>query len=197
MYTKCFSTLICCVWAYEPTLTLLCLCRLGEDFREYWGRPEPEWCCNFMVEAQTPPVECIPHPYDMYAKCFNSLRYAMNGHMGPPSYCCAYTGWGWIIGDIGVDLRLSDIGMEWLMLQTSMDCIPYPYWMCKKCFSTLVCYEWAYRLILTVLRICRFAVDFLGYWGRPEPEGCCNVMVEAQTPHGVHLTSIWYVYKVF
>jgi hypothetical protein len=32
MYAKCFSTLICCRWAYVCTLsTLLCLCRSGED----------------------------------------------------------------------------------------------------------------------------------------------------------------------
>jgi hypothetical protein len=36
---------------------------------------------------------------------------------------------------------------------------------------------------------------FLG--SRPEPVWCCNVMVEAQTPHGVHSTSIRNVYKVF
>ena len=34
MYTKHFGTLICCVWAYGTTLTVICLCRLGVDF---WG----------------------------------------------------------------------------------------------------------------------------------------------------------------
>ena len=37
MYTKCFITLICCGWAYVCALTLLCLCRLGEDFRKIWA----------------------------------------------------------------------------------------------------------------------------------------------------------------
>jgi hypothetical protein len=38
---------------------------------------------------------------------------------------------------------------------------------------------------------------FLGCLGRPEPVWCCNVMVEAQTPHEVHSASIWYVCIVF
>ena len=32
MYTKCFGTLICCVWAYGATLTVMRLCRSGVDF---------------------------------------------------------------------------------------------------------------------------------------------------------------------
>ena len=34
MYTKCFSTLICSVWAYGATLTVMRLCRSGVEF---WG----------------------------------------------------------------------------------------------------------------------------------------------------------------
>ena len=34
MYKKCFSTLICCGWAYGSALTLLCLCRSGVEFRK-------------------------------------------------------------------------------------------------------------------------------------------------------------------
>jgi hypothetical protein len=41
MYTKCFSTLICCGWAYGSTLTLLCLCSSGVDFREIELSPSP------------------------------------------------------------------------------------------------------------------------------------------------------------
>ena len=32
MYTKCFGTLICWVWAYGATLTVIRLCRSGVDF---------------------------------------------------------------------------------------------------------------------------------------------------------------------
>jgi hypothetical protein len=34
MYTKCFSTLICCGWAYGSALTLFCLCRSGVDLQK-------------------------------------------------------------------------------------------------------------------------------------------------------------------
>ena len=43
--------------------------QVGGEFLENWGRSEPEWCCNVMVEA----MDCIPHPYHMYAECFSTL----------------------------------------------------------------------------------------------------------------------------
>jgi hypothetical protein len=61
--------------------------------------------------------------------------------------------------DIGVDLSLSDVVMSWLRLNPPMECIPHLYWMYKKCFSTLICFEWAYGYILT-LCLCRMGVDF-------------------------------------
>ena len=36
MYTKCFGTLICWVWAYGTTLTLFRICRSGVDLG-FWG----------------------------------------------------------------------------------------------------------------------------------------------------------------
>jgi hypothetical protein len=37
--------------------------------------------------------------------------------MGPPSHCYACAGWGWILGDIGVDLSPSDDVISWLRLK--------------------------------------------------------------------------------
>jgi hypothetical protein len=62
----------------------------------------------------------------------------------------ACEGLGWILGDIGVDLSLSDVVMTWSRLQTPMDCIPHPYLMYAKCFTTLICYGWAYGSTLTL-----------------------------------------------
>jgi len=40
MYTKPFGTLICCVWAYGATLTVIHLCRCGVGFGVgFGGRP--------------------------------------------------------------------------------------------------------------------------------------------------------------
>ncbi len=144
-----------------------------------------------MVEAQ------IPH--GVYFTCIGCVKsvlalwYAMDGLMGSPSLCYACAGLGWIFEDIEVDLSPSDVVLSWLKLKPPMEC------MYTKCFSTLISYdyEWAYGSTLTLLCLYKLGVEFWGYWGRPEPEWCCNVMVEAQTPHGMQSISIRYEYKVF
>ena len=52
---------------------------------------------------------------------------------------------------VGGDLRgtgawpsLYDVAVSWLTLQTPIDCIPHPYWMYTKCFSTLRGCGWAW-----------------------------------------------------
>jgi hypothetical protein len=65
MYTKCFSTLICCVWAYGCTLTLLHLCRSGVDFRKIELSPSPSDVVMSWLRLQTR-LEWIPHPCHMY-----------------------------------------------------------------------------------------------------------------------------------
>ena len=46
--------------------------KVGGGFSGYWGGPEPVWCNDVMVKIKSP-VECIPHPYYMYTKCFSIL----------------------------------------------------------------------------------------------------------------------------
>ena len=204
IYTKCFTTLISYEWEYGSTLTLLCLCRFGMDFRGYWGRPEPEWCFNAMVEAQTPHGVHLTSILDLYKVFYHLYMLWMGIRVHPLTLLCPCN-CGWSFGEIGVDLSPSDVGMICLMLQTPMDCILHLYWMYKKCFGTLVCYGWAYGCygwaygftLLLVCLLCWFGVDFQGYWGSPEPEGCCNVMVKALTPCVVHSTAILDIYKVF
>jgi hypothetical protein len=72
MYTKCFSTLICCGWSYVCTLTLLRLCRSGVEFRKIgvgWSLSDVvmSW-----LRLQTH-LESIPHAFHMYTKCFSTL----------------------------------------------------------------------------------------------------------------------------
>ena len=59
MYRKCFSILICYEQAYVSTLTLVCLCRLGEDFWEVDLSP-----CDVVMSwlRLKPPMEYILHP---------------------------------------------------------------------------------------------------------------------------------------
>jgi hypothetical protein len=75
MYTQCFSTLICCGWAYGCTLTLLRLCRSGVDFRKIeLSPPSPSDVVMSWLRLQTQTcLECIPHPCHMYTQCFSTL----------------------------------------------------------------------------------------------------------------------------
>jgi len=57
-------------------------------------------------------------------------------------------------------LSWSDVVILWLSLQTPVKCIPHPYHMYTKFFSTLVCCGWAYGCTLTLLRLCRSGVNF-------------------------------------
>jgi len=146
MYTKCFSTLICCGWAYGSTLTLLRLCRSEVDFRKNELSPSPSDVVMSWFRLQTR-LECIPHPCHMYSKCFGTL------------VCC-----GWTYGctltllclcrsgvdfrKIGVGQSLSDVVISLFRLQTCLECIPHPCHMYTKCFITLICCGWAYGVPL-------------------------------------------------
>jgi hypothetical protein len=93
MYTKCFITLICCGWAYGCTLTLLRPCRSGIDFRKIGVGLSLSDVLMTWSWIHTP-INCIPHPYHIYAKCVSTLIwYAVDGHMGAPLHCYASAGW--------------------------------------------------------------------------------------------------------
>ncbi len=55
MYSKCYSAVIYCEWAYgyECTFTLIWLCRCGWFFGKA-GLAELEWCCNVMFDGPSP-----------------------------------------------------------------------------------------------------------------------------------------------
>jgi hypothetical protein len=117
----------------------------------------------------------------MYIKSFSTLR------------CC---GWAYrciiiavIRVQVGVNFRgnvvwlspssLYDVAVSWLRLQTPIDCIPHPYWMYTKCFSTLRCCRWVYGCTLMSYHyMCRWGW-ISGKWGMAEPIWCCKIMVEA------------------
>ncbi len=142
-----------------------------------------------------PPIDCIPHPYWMYTKCFSTLRCCgwAYGCILMSYYMCR---WGWVLGKMGYD---------------------------RACMM-LRCHGWGFKPPLTASHIhigCIHsvlapwdAVD--GHMGAPlcrtitcaggrgmtkrgmtEPIWCCGVMVEAANPHWLHPTSIVDVYKVF
>jgi hypothetical protein len=99
IYTKCFSTLICCEWAYGCTLTLLCLCRSGVDFWKFgWGWARVMLQCHGWGSK---PPWTVSH---IHIKCIQSVLaawYAVDGHMGAPLHCYACKGRGLILGKLG------------------------------------------------------------------------------------------------
>jgi hypothetical protein len=148
MYAKCFSTLECCGWAYGSTLNVLRQCRSGVDFQDFGV--ELSLSDDVMPWLRLkPPVECIPHPYDMYAKCLSTLTccwWAYGSTLNVLRQCRS----GVDFQDFGVDLSPSDDVVPWLRLKPPVECNPHPYGMYTKCLSTLICYEWAYGSTLTV-----------------------------------------------
>ena len=63
---------------------------------------------------------------------------------------------------VGVNFRKTGVwsssyeaAVSWLRLKTPIDCIPHPYPMYKKCFSTLRCCGWAYGCTLTLIYVWR------------------------------------------
>jgi hypothetical protein len=86
--------------------------------------------------------------------------------MGTPLCLNTCAGGGELQGN-GVWPSLYDIVVSWLRLQTPIECIPHPYWMYAKCFSTLRCCGWAYGYTLALCRnTCAGGVDFsqTGVW---------------------------------
>ena len=72
IYIQCFSTLVCCGWAYGSALKLLHLCRSGVEFRKIGvGRSLSDVVMSWL-RLQTC-LESIPHPCHMYTQCFSPL----------------------------------------------------------------------------------------------------------------------------
>jgi hypothetical protein len=73
MYAKCFSTLICCGWAYGRIFIAVLHVQAGGDFRGNGVWPSLYDVVVSWLRLQTP-IDCIQHPYWIYAKCFSTLR---------------------------------------------------------------------------------------------------------------------------
>ncbi len=120
---------------------------------------EPEWCCKVMVEAPNP-LGVHPISISYVYKVFQHLGMPWMGTWVHPHTAALVCPVGLDFRKNGVWLSLSDVVMWWLRLQTTVDDIPLPYDMYTKCFITLVCCGWAYGSTLTLLRMCRWGVDF-------------------------------------
>ena len=86
----------------------------------------------------------------------------------PYSYSHITCAGGGNLRENGVWPSLNNFVVSWLRLQTPNDCIPHPYWMNKKCLSTLRCSGWAYGYTLMPLMHCAGGGEFrkIGVWLR-------------------------------
>ncbi len=93
MYTKCFSTLICCGWTYRCTLTLLYLCRLGWMF----GKLGCEWerMVLWFHGWGYKQLQTASHIHIICIQSVLSPWYAVDGHMGAPLHCYLLVGQTW------------------------------------------------------------------------------------------------------
>jgi len=103
MYTKSFSTLRCCGWAYGCIIIAVIRAQVGV----YSGKCgmaepfEPVWCCGVIVEASNPHWLHPTSILNVY-KCFSSLRWRgwAYGCILMPYYMCR---WRWVgfFGEMG------------------------------------------------------------------------------------------------
>ncbi len=166
---KVFSTLIYCGcgWGHGCTLTLLRLCRWGWIFGKLGTWLSPSDIIRSWLRLQNP-IDCVPHPYHIYTKCFSTLIYCGWAHGCTLTLLCLCR-WRWIFSKLGTWLSPSDVLKSWLRLQSLIDCIPHPDHIYTKCFSTLIYCGWAHGCTLTLLRMCRWGWIFgkLGIWMSP------------------------------
>jgi hypothetical protein len=124
----------------------------GGGFKGKWSMAEPVWCCGVMVDTSNPHWLHPTSILDVY-KVFYQLGMLWMGIWVHP-YAVIRVQVGVSFRENGVWPSLYDVVVSWLRLQTPIDCIPHPYWMYTKCFSTLRCCGWAYGcIIIAVLHV--------------------------------------------
>jgi hypothetical protein len=93
MYIKSFSTLRCCGWAYRCIIIAVIRVQVGVNFRGnvVWLSPSSLYDVAVSWLRLQTPIDCIPHPYWMYTKCFSSLRWCgwAYGCILMPYYMCS------------------------------------------------------------------------------------------------------------
>jgi hypothetical protein len=118
-----------CEWGYGSTLTLLGLCRWGWTLA-FLG-VSLSWSdvviFPWLTEATTGFRLDLTSIYLMYRKCFGTLIYGVNGHMGSP--LCTLLGlrrWGLDLESFGVDLSMGDVGNVMVEATTGFKLDPTP-----------------------------------------------------------------------
>ena len=146
------------------------------------------------MRLQTP-NDCIPHPCWMYKKCLSTLRCCGWAYDWVHPYAVLHVQVGVNLRENGVWPSLYDVVVSWLRIRTPNDCIPHPYWMNKKCLSTLRCCGWAYGCTLTLLCPYRGGWIFrkIGAW--LSPSDVVMSWLRLQTPSDC-IPQPWHIYTM-
>jgi len=149
MYKKSFSTLRCCGWAYGCIIIAVIRVQVGVNLRGnvVWLSPLGLYdAAVSLLRLQTPDLPpTAPH---IYIKCIQSVLAPWDAVDGHHPYAILHVQVGVSFRKNGVWPSLYDVVVSLLRLQTPIYCIPHPYWMYTKCFSTWRCCGWAYGCIL-------------------------------------------------
>jgi hypothetical protein len=158
------------------------------DFWKFGVRTETKRWCNDMLSLKTT-VDWIPHPYHIFRKYFSTLVY-YDWAYGCALMLVRHLKQPLIFGKLGVGLRPSDGVTTWLRLKTAVDCIPHPYNIHRKYFSTLIYYDWAYGCTFTLICHLRgvWIFGILGLGLRPSDSVMTWLMLQKRC--GLHPTSI-------
>ncbi len=150
------------IWVHPYSVTPV---QVGGVFSGFWGRPEPEWWCNAMVEAQTP--RGVYSTSIWYAcKVFQHLDMLLMGIWVHPHSECLWRSGVDFWDNFGVDLSLSDDVMPWLRLKPPVERNPHPYDM-YKVFKHLDML-WYMGPPSQCMPVQVVGDEFSGFWGRPE-----------------------------
>ena len=151
--------MICCGWAHGCTLRLFRLCRWGWILGKLraWRSQSDDVKSWLRLESL---ANCISHPYHIHTKCFSTLICCGWAHGCTLTlfYLCR---WEWILGKLRAWRSSSDVVRSWLRLQSLANCIPHPYHIHTKCFSTLICCGWAPGCTLTLFHLCRWVLRWI------------------------------------
>jgi hypothetical protein len=117
-----------------------------------------------LLRLQTP-IDCIPHPYWMYAKCFSTLRCCGWAYVYP--YAIPFHvqvgvifRWGWILGKMGYGRACMMLRCHCWDFKPPLTTSHIHIGCIQKCFSTLRCCGWAYGYTLMPLIHCGVGGEF-------------------------------------
>ncbi len=160
------------------------------DFGEIRVWLSPSDVVKSLLRLQSP-IDCIPHPYYIYIKCFSTLICCGLTYGCTLTLICLWK-WRWILGKLGVWPSWSDVVKSLLRLHIPIECILCPYYKHNAFLHLDMLWidMWGHPYTDMPLKVEMDSGEIGGMMAESE---CCQVIVEASKPHRLHPTSILYI----